>query len=256
MWSVKTPVTEEHIECSLTRTPVVYLESIPRQKIELLMDAYLHQEWLAYLVGSISEKGNIFVEDIDVPPHKEASGASAEAEPLHKPDGCVGIIHSHHSMGAFHSGTDQAYVDKSYPTSITVASRGGTIEFDAVCYVVTPCGKASTGKSQVKYVQPKPAFDIEAFLKVARANVDRANQRLVPNYPLPTKEASAALVAPSEAIVRYTQTPQPRSKDGKFLPKRRMYLSKQEQQAVVTDENGVVMTQADLDAIYRDIWKD
>jgi len=168
---------EEHIQCSLVRAPTVYLEPVVRQKIGILMEEYPHQEWLAYLTGRMSEKGNIFVEDMIVPPHKEVSGASAEAEPQHQPSNCVGIIHSHHSMGAFHSGTDQAYVDKNYPVSITVARNGvNELTYDAVSYVRTPCGKDTILKSTVKYVQPEPLFDKDTWLKEAKENIERGKR--------------------------------------------------------------------------------
>ena len=178
-WEIKKK-RDDFVVCSLVNQPVVYLEPTPRQKIELLMGAYPHQEWLAYLVGSVSEKGNIFIEDISVPPHASVSGASAEAEPFYQPEKCVGIIHSHHSMGAFHSGVDRDYVDGAYPTSITVANKGGVIEYDAVTCAKTPCGKMSQGKATVKYVAPKPLFDTETWLKEAKENIDKGKKVYTP----------------------------------------------------------------------------
>ena len=181
-WKVNKPVSQS-IVCSLTKTPTVYLEPMPRQKIEMLMDFYPNQEWFAYLVGKVSEENNVFVEDIVVPPHADATGGSAEASApaydsetgrylFHNPLNTVGVIHSHNSMGAFHSGTDHEHVDQNYLISITAAKRGANIEFDTVCYVVTPCGKASTGRSQIRYVQPKPLFDSDEWLKQAKHNID------------------------------------------------------------------------------------
>ena len=175
MWKVDKE-QESAIQCSLIKSPTVYIEPIPRQKIQLLMSEYTHQEWLAYLKGRISEKDNIFVEDILVPPHAEASGGSAEAEPFHIPKDCVGIIHSHHGMGAFHSGTDQSYVDKNFPVSITVARGNGDLTFDAVSYTQTPCGKGTTLKSSVKYVQPQLPFDKDTFLKESKKNIDKGKR--------------------------------------------------------------------------------
>lgn len=104
---------EPEVKCSLTETPTVFIEPIPRKKIELLMDRYPGKEWIGYLIGR-AEGEHFFVEDIRIPPHKEATATSAEAEPFHIPDTCIGIIHSHNSMGAFHSGTDQAYIDRTF----------------------------------------------------------------------------------------------------------------------------------------------
>ena len=163
------------VNCSLCKAPIVYLEPLARQKIEVLIDAYPHQEWLGYLVGNIPDKESIFVEDLVIPPHKESSGCLVEAEPFYIPKNCIGIIHSHHSMGAFHSGIDQSYVDRNFPVSITVAKKAGSLEYDAVCYEVTPCGKPTLNKSTVLYIQPKSLFNVKAFLQEAKRNIDKPN---------------------------------------------------------------------------------
>ena len=171
-WKVKNS-EENNVQCSLVKTPTIYIEPIPRSKIGLLMEAYPGQEWLAYLMGE-KKVDDFFVEDISVPPHAEASGGSAEAVPFHQPEGCLGVIHSHHSMGAFHSGTDNDYVDRNFPVSVTVAKDNqGNLSYDAVSLMTTPCGKLTLGKSIVKYVQLAPLFDTETFLKESKANIDK-----------------------------------------------------------------------------------
>lgn len=188
-WKVKR-VNNNQIVCSLCKAPTVYLEPIPRQKIEILLEEYPYQEWLGYLIGKILAQMSIFVEELSIPPHKEAYSASAEAEPFHIPDKCVGVIHSHHSMGAFHSETDQAYVDKNFPVSITVAMsitvanrKGQGLEFDAISYQVTPCGKRTVMKSAVKYVQSPPLFDKSLFLKEAKENIDKGRRTYTYQQP-------------------------------------------------------------------------
>lgn len=176
MWG-KQKATENNIQCSLVGSRDVFIEPIARQKIEILMDEYKHQEWLAYLVGKLSDKGNFFVENISVPPHASAYGASAEAEPFNQPKKCIGIIHSHHTMGAFHSGTDHDYVDKNYPVSITVArGQGGHLTYDAVSYCKTPCGKTMLKKADVKYVQFAPLFNKDKWLEEAKSNIDKSKR--------------------------------------------------------------------------------
>ena len=182
-WRVKRE-NDNGTQCSLIKTPTVYIEPMVKHKIELLMKEYSYQEWLGYLVGRISELNNFFVEDISVPPHKEVSGASAEAEPFHIPDNCIGVIHSHHTMGAFHSGTDQNYVDKNFKVSITVAKKTGQEpEYDAINYQTTLCGKGTTVSCPVKYVSPPPLFDTEKFLEGAKENIDKGKRVYTPyNY--------------------------------------------------------------------------
>ena len=167
------------LECSLVQTKIIYIEPIPRQKIEYLMSEYPHQEWMGYMVGEI--QGNkVYMQDLSIPIHALATGGMAEAVPFSEPDGCVGVIHSHHSMGAFHSGTDQEYVDKNYPVSVTVAFSKSVVnkdmrklEFDATCYLRTPCGKGTTKKCETKYVMSEPLFDRDTFLTEAKGSISQ-----------------------------------------------------------------------------------
>ncbi len=225
MWGVNKD-REPAIQCSLVKSPTTYLEPTARQKIQLLMDEYTHQEWLAYLRGRISKRENIFVEDILVPPHSEVSSGSAEAEPFHIPKDCVGIIHSHHSMGAFHSGTDQSYVDKNFPVSITVSKDANGLTYDAICYSKTPCGKGHTLKSPVKYVSPQPTFDSEKFLKGAKKNIDKGKKIYV-----------APAIAGGYEIYPYVPV------------KYRGFGAD-----VVTDKDGHVLSQTELDDIKYNSW--
>lgn len=229
MWKVKRE-SDNHIQCSLIKSPVIYLEPMPRQKIEFLMEEYPHQEWLAYLVGRISEKENFFVEELSIPPHKEVSGASAEAEPFHIPENCVGIIHSHHSMGAFHSAIDQDYVDKNFPVSITVSKRTQTLEFDAISYQITPCGKGTTGKCSVKYVQPPPLFDKKEFLKEAKANIDKGKRVVYIHQPQLGAGQGHSLIPLGKEYSDYTD--------------------------YVVDDEGHVLSKRELDDIMKSIYKD
>lgn len=165
---------EEEVTCSLVTEPYIFLEITARQKIIFLMEEYTNREWLAYLVGVMSKEGDFHVKDISVPPHKESFYTSAEAEPLHIPDKCIGVVHSHHTMGAFHSSTDQAYVDKNFPVSVTVSRNSeGALSWDAVSIRATPCGKTVSHKGIIKYIQPKATFDTGAWLKEAKEEIDK-----------------------------------------------------------------------------------
>jgi Prokaryotic homologs of the JAB domain len=172
------PPEEECVTCSLASGFTIYLEYDPQVKIELLMEEYPHKEWIGYLIGELKDD-KIFVTDMIIPPHEEAYAASATAEPFHQPDNCIGIIHSHNSMGAFHSGTDKEYVDSNYTISVTVASKDN-LEFDAIAVRETPCGKRVRVKCEVVYVNPAPSFDEEKWLKEASENVEASSKK--PTY--------------------------------------------------------------------------
>ena len=173
-WTVKHR-PDNGVTCSLCKAPNIFLEPVVVDKIRLLMEEYKHAEWIGYLVGKENkDSGDIFVEDIVIPPHEEANGASCLAEPFHIPKkGCVGVIHSHHSMGAFHSGQDDHTVDRNFPISITVAKKSTNLEYDAISHLTTPCGKHTLLKCSVKYVQPRPLFDRKKWLEQAKENIDK-----------------------------------------------------------------------------------
>lgn len=178
MWGEK-KVKEPEVKCSLVESPDIYIEAIARQKIGYLMEEYSNQEWLAYLIGEEIDKKNFFVEDISVPPHEEVSGGSAEAVPFNIPDRCIGVIHSHHTMGAFHSGTDHDHVDRNFPVSITVARNDGNLLYNGVSSQITECGRMVSVKADVKYVQYPPLFDKDGWLKEAKKNIDQGKKKAV-----------------------------------------------------------------------------
>lgn len=187
-WKVKSKKVES-VSCSLVERALVFLEVTPRQKIELLMGEYKYREWLGYLVGEKTEDNVFFIEDLAIPPHRDSLAASAEAEPFNIPDRCVGIIHSHHRMGAFHSGIDDEYVDKNFPVSITVAMDiDGGLKYDVVSFVTTECGRFVKVDGEVKYVAPDFAFDEEEFMKEAKGNIDKGI-RVYPHIP-PIRQSS------------------------------------------------------------------
>jgi len=186
----KTGAKEEKVTCSLVKSIGIYLDLTPRQKIQLLMDKYQYKEWIGYLVGEFYDNGDLYVSDVVIPPHEEASGASATAEPHHHPEKCVGIIHSHNSMGAFHSGTDHEYVDGNYPVSITVAKKANSpLEWDADMVTETPCGKKVRFDCQVYYLAPEPSFDTEKWLEEACKNVEKGT-KTAQFYQYPYKYAN------------------------------------------------------------------
>jgi len=248
-----------HIQCSLTKAPTIYLDSTPRQKITILMGEYTHQEWIGYLVGRLPEKDNIFVEDLVIPPHEEVSSASATAEPFHVPEHCVGVIHSHHSMGAFHSGTDQSFVDMNFPVSITVAMQGGELTFDAVSNRLTPCNKTITLKCLVKFVQPQPLFNKEEWLKEAKENIAKGNRVTLEYNPF-NKGVSRAFLGDtgrvfSQDLLKTQENKENkrswfRTKDGKFT------RPGEESKGFVVDSSGIVLTQKELEEHYKEIWED
>lgn len=230
----------EQITCSLVKAPKVIMEAMAKQKIEALMAAYPSQEWLSYMVGETEPI--MRVKDIIIPPHAHASGGSAEAEPLHVPANCLGVLHSHHHMGAFHSGTDDAYVDRNYPLSITVAINGQGLDFDAIMWQTTPCNKTVLTKCTVTFTQP-PVTDLTAFLIEAKANIQKG-VRTYNASMFPRDEADSGVIfAPSKT------SNHPR-KDKRPWP-----VNKTEDCGAGYWYKGQYITQAEYDKIMADVYK-
>ena len=87
-------------------------------------------EWLAILLGTASKDGfEVKVKQIFVPRVQERTHGSCDVDDKDIPDKIrpeiVGVVHSHHSMGAFFSGTDKALdgVNSRFPCSIVISSK-------------------------------------------------------------------------------------------------------------------------------------
>jgi len=154
----KVVVSPYHIEFHL----------LSHQKINKLKSFYPHLEWLAYLVGTVNhETHRVEVEDLIIPDSQQVTGASVynvEYEWPVLPDGkqIIGVIHSHHTMGAFFSGTDDAYINQNHDVSIVVATAKGR-EILSQIRVKVPCG-AYVLAEQITYSVKYPSvLDEDAF---------------------------------------------------------------------------------------------
>jgi len=111
---------------------------------------YDNIEWIALLVGTRSENGlDIQVNSLRVPLQEcsHSTCALVRQEPL-TPD-VVGVVHSHHSMRAFFSVTDDKTLNTRFPMSLVVAQThhdSPTIEqllgfsYKAEGRAALPCG--------------------------------------------------------------------------------------------------------------------
>jgi hypothetical protein len=120
---------------------VVKLAPIVKKKINFLMKKFKNLEWLAYLVG----KEN-YVEDLFIPNQTVTAGSvNVDPNTPQSPNPTIGVIHSHHSMGTFFSGTDDAYINLNHNISIVVAHDG----MKAQARLKTPCGALKTVEAKV-----------------------------------------------------------------------------------------------------------
>lgn len=120
-------------------------------------------EWLILLSGRVEQSGlEIFVDDFFVPDWQQRAPSTVDISQTEefevtvykagKPikitgEAIVGVLHSHHTMGAFFSGTDKAQLNPNYKSSIVISSRLDTEEshwlgfaYQAEGQIKLPCG--------------------------------------------------------------------------------------------------------------------
>lgn len=141
--------------CGLVEDAEILLSPTAHSKIETLLFT-IDTEWLAFLVGK-QEGTTVTISDIVVPEQEVAHSycETVEAEP----EGYVGIIHSHHTLGVFRSTTDKDSVDTNNVVSIIVGRKNGTMEYDAVMRSQTPCGKPIQLKAKMNTMLLKSIVD-------------------------------------------------------------------------------------------------
>lgn len=114
-------------DCPYTRSGMGVLK-LSHYVIGIIAGAvYDKDEWMAFLVGKRSEDGlEVIVDGLEIPEQYRGYG---NCELVNKEDldpQIVGVIHSHHSLGAFFSGTDNKELNPRFPVSIVVAQPKGT----------------------------------------------------------------------------------------------------------------------------------
>jgi hypothetical protein len=148
----------------------VTFNRIVKNKIDLLMKRYKNTEWLAYLVGvdgalDINANEPFIIGDILLP-EQEVTGTTIHVlKPLHGKK-IVGVIHSHHTMGAFFSSTDIEYINSNHKLSIVVSTTG----YKAQVRWDSPCGSSVIVPANVG-VAEEVLFDVEGFLSHANDQI-------------------------------------------------------------------------------------
>ena len=161
--------------CDKVTVPKYHIsfDLLSHQKINKLKEFYPRLEWLAYLVGTVDhENAKVVVEDLVIPDSQQVTTASVynvEYEWGVLPDGkqIIGVIHSHHTMGAFFSGTDDAYINQNHDVSIVVATAKGR-EIKSQIRVKVPCGAYVLAEDitySVNYPQVLDEAEFEASFK-------------------------------------------------------------------------------------------
>lgn len=155
-------------------------------KIKTLFDKYTEAglEFTVYLIGQKQKEGNDYiVEDIYIP-KQEVTSVDATIDDHYFPPRVIGILHSHHTMGAFFSGTDEKYVNNNYySVSIVIAKSKqdpkqqlGFFDYKAIAWYDTPCGGKVRKEVEIGILTP-------AELQPSEEELQRIQKQQVVLYP-------------------------------------------------------------------------
>lgn len=159
------------------------------------LDREAGEEWLVLLHGKREEGGLTYrVERITVPPAQKRHSSEVELPDMVEEPDLIGVLHSHHSMGAFFSGTDKTKLNPKYDLSIVISSRLEKDEhkvlgfsYEAEGGVRLPCGV----NGRIKFaIEPegvedwpfwitrgfKAAANFEGLGDCAKAKVERTDE--------------------------------------------------------------------------------
>jgi proteasome lid subunit RPN8/RPN11 len=150
--------------CGMVPSAKVQIHPLAHQKIQALMGEFKNQEWLGYLTGKVKD-GTFLVRDVVIP-KQEASVASVQVlAQARTPEKLIGVIHSHHTMGSFFSGTDEEFINANHNLSIVVSVQG----YKAEVRLKAPCGALVKKEAKVEiYFTPA---NLDEFLTEAKKNI-------------------------------------------------------------------------------------
>ena len=139
-WDSK--IEDDEVECSLVSEPTVYIKPKVISKISFLMREYKSDEWAVDLIGKIKD-GDFYIKDIYIFKQEVDALRVERKEEQHRKT--IGVLHSHHTMGAFHSGTDDKYANQNHSlagvVSVSKHDEGLPFTLTFTARTKTPCGK-------------------------------------------------------------------------------------------------------------------
>lgn len=121
----------------------IKLEPKVYRKIEILMQEKENIEWLAFLMGDIEwDSGYAVITDLHIPDSQSVTMGNVDKVDCDDDvrRSLIGVIHSHHKMGAFFSNDDWNYLNNNHNISIVVSNKQGHNEFKSVVRYRTQCG--------------------------------------------------------------------------------------------------------------------
>lgn len=137
-------------------------------------------EWLGLLTGTRSQDGLLVeIDGMIIPQNQERSAAAATLPEGPEPDGVVGVIHSHHHMGARFSGIDWSTLNNRFWSSIVISYALDGVEdterwwmgfdYEAVAQIKLPCGALGMVEVEVEVTgAPDDMFDSKEIIQPSR----------------------------------------------------------------------------------------
>lgn len=119
-----------------------------------------HLEWAIVMKGTRSLDGTVVeINEWFVPQDQERTGANVRLPSMYESGEYVAVLHSHHSMGAWFSGTDHEQLNGRFPVSMVVSTRleGDLAKVLGFSYhiegqVMLPCGSLGVVKFDLEVV--------------------------------------------------------------------------------------------------------
>lgn len=159
------PITKN---CPITRKSHGIITMPPELLAAISTAVTDRHEWAIILYGKREQGGfMVRVEKIAIPPTQRRTSGNVDIDEVDLTPDVVGVLHSHHTMGAFFSGTDNDHFNDKFPTSIVVAvpkaqtNTAGPIaktlgfDYKAEGRVKLPCGALAVVKFRVVPDQKK-----------------------------------------------------------------------------------------------------
>jgi hypothetical protein len=132
-WTTEVKILESCSEAP-SSVPVI-LKPLVKLKMDELMKIFTNIEWLGYFTG-VNGNNKFVIDDIIIP-EQTVTGTSVTNVKYSVPEGkeIIGVVHSHHNMGSFFSGTDREFINSNHNLSIVVShsSMKGQVRWKAKC---------------------------------------------------------------------------------------------------------------------------
>lgn len=169
---------------------LIHFSQLAHEKIECLKRSYPSLEWLAYLEGRVDhETYEVFVDDLIIPDSQIVSGGHVGEVEYGWNEGkeICGVIHSHNTMGAFFSGTDDAYINQNHDVSVCVSTSRGR-EICAQVRIKTPCGSYLINEKVRFKVDYTSTLNEKEFVAMFTPRI-KTPRRIFSKRPAHTKKA-------------------------------------------------------------------